>query len=142
MGGLNKVLLIGHVGGNPEIRVLPNGGKVAIFSLASSENYTDKSGQKITHTEWHKIELWDVLAGVCEKHVKKGDQVFVEGKIRNEKWIDSKGIEKSSVRIRGTAFQLLNSGNTPSKKENTGLELPKLGDEFIQDEKEEDDLPF
>jgi single-strand binding protein len=71
MAGLNKVLLIGNVGGDPEIRVLSNGSKVANFSIATSETYVDKNGQRQTQTEWHRIEIWEGLATVVEKYVKK-----------------------------------------------------------------------
>jgi single-strand DNA-binding protein len=127
MAGLNKVMLIGNVGGDPEIRTLASGSKVANFSLATSESYTDRSGQKQTQTEWHRIEMWDGLAGIAEQYVRKGDSLFVEGKIRNEKWTDQNGVEKSGVRIRGLSMQMLgsrssgednnsgsNSGSTPS----------------------------
>ncbi|MCL4130983.1 UNVERIFIED_CONTAM: hypothetical protein GTU68_040985 [Idotea baltica] len=71
MAGLNKVLLIGNVGGDPEIRTLPSGAKVANFSLATTESYTDRSGQKQSQTEWHRIEIWEGLANVVEQYVKR-----------------------------------------------------------------------
>ncbi|MGR3810467.1 single-stranded DNA-binding protein [Jiulongibacter sp. NS-SX5] len=107
MAGLNKVLLIGNVGGDPEIRTLPSGSKVANFSLATSESYTDRNGQRQTQTEWHRIEIWDGLANVVEQYVKKGDPLYVEGKIKNEKWTDQNGQERTGVRIRGLAMQML-----------------------------------
>lgn len=109
MAGLNKVMLIGNVGGDPEIRTLPSGSKVANFSLATSESYTDRTGQKQTQTEWHRIEMWDGLAGIAEQYVRKGDPVYIEGKIRNEKWTDQNGVERSGVRIRGLSMQMLGS---------------------------------
>lgn len=112
MAGLNKVMLIGNVGGDPEIRTLPSGSKVANFSLATSESYTDRNGQKQTQTEWHRIEIWDGLAGIIEQYVRKGDPLFVEGKIRNEKWTDQNGVEKSGVKIRGLSMQMLGSRNS------------------------------
>lgn len=112
MAGLNKVMLIGNVGGDPEIRTLPSGSKVANFSLATSESYTDRNGQKQTQTEWHRIEIWDGLAGIVEQYVRKGDPLFVEGKIRNEKWTDQNGVEKSGVKIRGLSMQMLGSRNS------------------------------
>lgn len=111
MAGLNKVMLIGNVGGDPEIRTLPSGSKVANFSIATSESYTDRNGQRQTQTEWHRIEMWDGLAGIAEQYVRKGDPLFVEGKIRNEKWTDQNGVEKSGVKIRGLSMQMLGSRN-------------------------------
>ena len=104
-------MLIGNVGGDPEIRTLPSGSKVANFSLATSESYTDRNGQRQTQTEWHRIEMWDGLAGIAEQYVRKGDPIFVEGKIRNEKWTDQNGVERSGVRIRGVNMQMLGSRN-------------------------------
>lgn len=109
MAGVNKVILVGNVGGDPEIRTLPSGSKVANFSLATSESYTDRTGQKQTQTEWHRIELWDGLAGIAEQYVRKGDPLYVEGSIRNEKWTDKSGIERSGVRIRCLSMQMLGS---------------------------------
>lgn len=120
MAGLNKVMLIGNVGGDPEIRSLPSGSKVANFSLATSESYTDRNGQRQTQTEWHRIEMWDGLAGIAEQYVRKGDQIFVEGKIRNEKWTDQNGVERSGVRIRGLSMQMLGSRNTDDNTNNYG----------------------
>jgi single-strand DNA-binding protein len=112
MAGLNKVLLIGNVGGDPEIRVLPSGAKVANFSLATTESYTDKSGQRQNQTEWHRVEIWEGLANVVEQYVKKGDPLYVEGKIRSEKWTDQNGQEKTGIRIRATSMQMLGSRNS------------------------------
>lgn len=154
MAGLNKVLLIGNVGGDPEIRTLPSGSKVANFSIATSESYNDKNGQRQTTTEWHRIEIWDGLANVVEQYVKKGDPLYIEGRIRTEKWTDQSGVEKTGVRIRATSMQMLgkagdnNSGggnspsyaSEPSSDRNSGpthtvapMDMPNS---------DEDDLPF
>jgi single-strand DNA-binding protein len=149
MAGLNKVLLIGNVGGDPEIRSLPSGSKVANFSLATSESYNDKSGQKQTVTEWHRIELWDGLATIAERYIKKGDPIFVEGKIRNERWTDKDGIEKSGVRIRGLSIQMLGSArgsespdNNPSDEEQNSERTMSDPDKSLVIGGDEDDLPF
>lgn len=120
MAGLNKVLLIGNVGGDPEIRTLPSGVKVANFSLATTESYTDKSGQRQSQTEWHRIEIWEGLANVVEQYVKKGDPLYVEGKIRSEKWTDQNGQEKTGIRIRATSMQMLGSRNSSGGAPPTG----------------------
>ena len=120
MAGLNKVLLIGNVGGDPEIRTLPSGAKVANFSLATTESYTDKTGQKQSQTEWHRIEIWEGLANVVEQYVKKGDPLYIEGKIKNEKWTDQNGQEKTGIRIRANSMQML--GGRPSSGSNSAQE--------------------
>lgn len=117
MAVLNKVLLIGNLGSDPEIRTLPSGAKVANFSIATTETYTDRSGQKQDQTEWHRIELWEGLANVAEQYLKKGDSVYIEGRIRSEKWTDQNGQEKTGIRIRGQAMQMLGGarqGSAPS----------------------------
>jgi single-strand DNA-binding protein len=149
MAGLNKVMLIGNVGGDPEIRTLASGSKVANFSLATSESYTDRSGQKQTQTEWHRIEMWDGLAGIAEQYVHKGDSLFVEGKIRNEKWTDQNGVEKSGVRIRGLSMQMLGSRNS-GEGNNSGsnstpsnnYSSPQTQSTPTQSTAGESDLPF
>jgi single-strand DNA-binding protein len=120
MASLNKVMLIGNLGADPEIRTLPSGGKVANFNIATSESFTNKQGEKVENTEWHRIELWDTLANIAEQYLKKGDPVYVEGRIRTDKYTDANGQEKYSTKIRGNAIQLLGSrsgnsgGNTES----------------------------
>lgn len=159
MAGLNKVLLIGNVGGDPEIRTLPSGSKVANFSLATSETYNDRNGQRQTQTEWHRIEIWDGLANVVEQYVKKGDPLYIEGKIKNEKWTDQNGQERTGVRIRGLAMQMLGraggdnstSGNDYSSSDssygnqnsgdNGGSDMKEPDPQFTTGT-DEDDLPF
>lgn len=106
---LNKVMLIGNVGADPEVRYLDKDRVVCTFSLATNETYTDANGQKINDTEWHRIEMWDNLAKIAEKYVKKGSLIYVEGKLRNEIWKDKTGNEKSGVKIRAIALNLLHS---------------------------------
>jgi len=107
MAGVNKVILLGRLGSDPEVRTLPSGGKVVNFSIATSENYTNRNGEKVEQTEWHRIELWENLANIAEQYLKKGDMAYIEGKIRTEKWTDQNGQDKYTTRIRGTAIQLL-----------------------------------
>lgn len=107
MAGVNKVILLGRLGSDPEVRNLPSGSKVVSFSIATSENYTNKEGVKVEQTEWHRIELWDNQANVAEQYLKKGDMAYVEGKIRTEKWTDKDGQERYTTKIRGNTLQLV-----------------------------------
>ncbi len=107
MASLNKVLLIGNLGGDPEVRILPSGGKVTSFSIATSESYKNKEGEKVENTEWHRIELWEGLAEIAEQYLKKGDSVYVEGKLKTERYTDANGMEKTAIKIRGNNFQML-----------------------------------
>jgi single-strand DNA-binding protein len=86
--GLNKVMLIGHLGADPETKVLPSGQTVANFSIATSESYKDQSGNLVEKTEWHKIVVYGKLAEICKQYLKKGKQVYLEGKIQTRSWDD------------------------------------------------------
>ena len=105
---LNKVMLIGRVGGNPQIRTAGDQ-KVASFSLATSEKYKGKDGNPVETTEWHNITIWGKLAEVAEKFVASGSQLYVEGKIKTEKYTDNNGVEKFATKILANSFQLLGS---------------------------------
>lgn len=104
---LNKVMLIGNVGKEPEIRHLENDSIVASFTLATAERYKDKNGEWQEQTEWHNIVCWRALAERVEKYVKKGSQLFVEGKIRTNNWVDKEGQKRYSVEILADTIQLL-----------------------------------
>jgi single-strand DNA-binding protein len=110
MAGVNKVILLGRLGSDPEVRTLPSGGKVVTFSIATSENYTNKEGVKVEQTEWHRIELWENQANLAEQYLKKGDMLYLEGKIKTEKWTDKEGVERSIVKIRGNSMQFVGGG--------------------------------
>lgn len=103
---LNKVMLIGRVGGNPQIRTVGDQ-KVASFSLATSEKYKGKDGNLVESTEWHNISIWGKLAEVVEKYVTSGSQLYVEGKIKTEKYTDNNGVEKFATKILGSTLQML-----------------------------------
>ncbi len=100
-GSVNKVILVGNVGNDPEIRTFGNGGKVANLSLATSENWRDKqSGEKKEKTEWHRIAVFnDGLVGVIERYVKKGSKLYIEGKLQTRKWTDNNGQDKYTTEI-------------------------------------------
>jgi single-strand DNA-binding protein len=119
MASLNKVLLIGNLGSDPEVRTLPSGGKVATFNIATTESYKNKDGEKVENTEWHRIELWEGLAGIAEQYLKKGDSVYIEGRIRTEKYTDANGVEKLSFKIRGNSMQMLSRSNREGENRNS-----------------------
>ena len=100
MAGVNKVILVGNLGRDPEIRILDKGVKVARFSLATTEGYTDKNtGQRVEQTEWHNITLWRGLADIAEKYLQKGNQVYIEGKLQTRQYQDKDGITKYTTDI-------------------------------------------
>jgi single-strand DNA-binding protein len=99
MASLNKATLIGNLGKDPEVRAIPSGAKVANFSIATTESYTDKNGQKVDKTEWHNIVMWRGLAEVAEKYLRKGSQVYIEGRLQTRSWDDQNGQKRYTTEI-------------------------------------------
>lgn len=114
MSGVNKVILIGNLGGDPEVRHLENGVTVATFNLATSETYKDRqTGERREQTEWHRVVTWRGLAEVVEKYLKKGSKVYVEGKLRTRKW-EKDGIERYSTEIQADEMTMLDRPDRPA----------------------------
>ncbi len=103
---INKVILMGRLGKDPVIRKLESGRVVANISLATNESYL-KDGQRMESTEWHYLEMWDQQALDAERHFKKGSVLYIEGKLRTEKYIDSEGVEKQLRKVRVISYQLV-----------------------------------
>jgi single-strand DNA-binding protein len=109
-GGVNKVILVGNLGRDPEVRHLESGAAVANFPVATSETYKDRNtGEKKTITEWHNVVLWRGLADVAERFLKKGDQVYVEGKLRTRQWEDKDGNTRYTTEVIGDNMTMLGS---------------------------------
>lgn len=132
MAGVNKVILVGNLGKDPEVRHLEGGTAVANFTLATSEAYKDKSGQRIEQTEWHNIVVWRTLAEVAEKYLKKGSTIYLEGKIRTRSWEDKDKVKRYTTEIVADTFTML------GKKENSS----NSSDDIPTVSKTGDDLPF
>lgn len=109
MASVNKVILVGNLGKDPETRYLPSGDAVANFSIATTETFKDKSGAKQEHTEWHRISFFGRQAEICGEYLKKGSPVYVEGRIRTKKWQDKEGKDRFTTEIVGERMQLLGS---------------------------------
>ena len=109
MGNLNKVLLIGRLGKDPEKRVTSSGASVTNLTLATSESWIDQSGNKQEKTEWHKVVLWNKLADIAEQYLKKGSQIYIEGRIQTKEWQDKDGNKRYSTEINGQTLQFLDS---------------------------------
>ena len=141
MAGVNKVILIGNLGKDPEVRHLDNGVAVANFSLATTESYTNRKGDRVNQTEWHNIVLWRGLADIAEKYLKKGNSVYIEGKISTRKWEDKEGNARYSTDIIADKMTMLGAkqGNTPSSMPNQVTETPT---QEPLEESVNDDLPF
>ena len=112
MAGINKVIIVGNLGNDPEIRTMPNGEAVANISVATSESWTDKnSGEKKTQTEWHRIVLYRGLAEIAGQYLKTGSQVYIEGRLKTRKWQDSNGQDRYTTEIQGDNLQMLGGRN-------------------------------
>ena len=140
MRGLNKVMLIGHLGKDPEVTNLESGVTVAKFSMATSESYKDKDGQRVDQTEWHNIVVWRKLAEIAEQYLKKGSLIFLEGKIRSRSWDDKDGNKKYMTEIVADNFTMLDKkeGLQPSQQQ----EAVNTVEEPSAEQKSMDDLPF
>lgn len=104
---VNKVILVGRLGQNPEVRYTPAGAAVANFSVATNESWTDKSGQKQERTEWHKVVVWGKLAELCNQFLAKGRQVYLEGRLQTRQWQDKDGQTKYTTEIQAQTIQFL-----------------------------------
>lgn len=109
--GVNKVMLIGRLGNDPEVRYTSNGGAVANFNVATNESWTDKQGQKQEKTEWHRIVVWGKLAELCGQYLSKGRQVFVEGRLQTREWQDKEGGKRYTTEVVVQNVQFLGGGS-------------------------------
>ncbi len=141
MAGVNKVILLGNLGKDPEIRKLENGRAVVNFSLATSETYKNRTGEKVTTTEWHNVVLWSPLAEIAEKYLRKGNQVYIEGKITNRSYDDKDGNKKYITEVVGREMTLL--GNRTSDSGQGDTNFSPINEQVASSGNEEtDDLPF
>jgi single-strand DNA-binding protein len=142
---VNKVILVGNVGKDPEVRYVDSNIAVAKFTLATSETYKNKNGEIQKNTEWHNIVLWRGLAQIAEKYVKKGSQLYIEGKIRTRSYDDKEGVKKYITEIVGDNMTLLGKreDSAEPRHETPGLQEPTHNNPIdISDPQGPDDLPF
>lgn len=125
MASVNKVILIGNLGRDPEIRYSPNGDAVSSITIATTENWKDRSsGERKERTEWHRVNFFGKLAEVVAMHLKKGASVYIEGSLRTRKYKDKDGTEKSVTEIRADSMQMLGNRTMPANK---SVEIPETG---------------
>jgi single-strand DNA-binding protein len=136
---VNRVFLLGKIGQKPELKTLQSGKSVVSFSLATSESYKDKDGNKKTDTEWHNITFFDKQAETIAKYCDKGNSLHIEGRIKSEKYTDKAGVEKVAFKIIGTAFDL-QGGNNKEESETKADKKAPQAEQPIDDE--EGNLPF
>lgn len=147
---VNKVILIGRLGQDPEVRYTPSGAAVSNFSVATNENWVDKSGQKQERTEWHRVVVWGKQAELCKQYITKGRQVYVEGKLQTRQWQDQSGQTKYTTEIQAQTIRFLGAGagagtgdrvtrDTGSEAQADGVQAGGVND---QPSFTEDDIPF
>ena len=153
MASINRVILVGNLGKDPEIRHLEGGVSVARFPIATSENYKDKTGNKVERTEWHNIVAWRGLAEISEKYLKKGQSVYIEGRIRTNNYQDKDGIQRYSTEIVADNMTMLGGGRGPEGNGHNDQPQQESASSFsggttgskgmsVSQESEPDDLPF
>lgn len=142
MGSLNKVILIGHLGRDAELRYTPGGVAVAKFSLATAKTWTDKSGVKQERTEWHAVDAWAKLGEALAPFLLKGKQVYVEGELQTDDWTDKDGVKRKSTKVRAFHIVLLGSAPRDGRPAHVADEQVGHGEPVTQIEEHEDPIPF
>ncbi|CBW15316.1 unnamed protein product [Haemophilus parainfluenzae T3T1] len=126
MAGINKVIIVGHLGNDPEMRSMPNGEAVANISVATSEAWADKNtGERREVTEWHRIVFYRKLAEICGQYLKKGAQVYIEGRLRTRKWQDQNGQDRYTTEIQGDVMQMLGTRPQSTDGANNPQPMPQ-----------------
>ena len=150
-GTLNKVMLIGHTGDEVKMTYFEGGGCIGRFPLATNETYTNRTtGEKVSNTEWHNIVVRNKGAEVCEKYLRKGDKVYIEGRIKTRKWQDDQGNDRYSTEIQCTDFTFLTSKSESESSQGFGAAAQSTAKPVANKqepsvssiEEEDDDLPF
>jgi len=143
-GGVNKVILIGNLGGDPELRTTPSGTSVATFTLATNRSWTDREGGKREETEWHRIVAWAKLAEICGQYLSKGRQVYIEGRLTTRTWKDKNDIERKTTEIIAEQMQMLGSRSDGGPRSGGGgggqSDTPDFSADAVKID--DDDLPF
>ena len=143
---LNNVILIGRLGRDPEVRYMPNGEAVCNFSIATSESWKDQSGQRQERTEWHNITMYRRLAEIAGQYLKKGSQVYLEGKIQSRKYQDKNGVERTAYDIIVNEMKMLDGGNSEQQAQPAQAETPtpprRQATPAAPVEDIDDDVPF
>ena len=143
-GGVNKVILIGNLGADPEVKYTPDGVAVANFNLATTENWTSRSGERQERTEWHRIVMWRKLAEIAGQYLKKGSKIYAEGKLQTRSWEDQSGQKRYMTEVVVNDMQMLDSrGDSAASSGGQGAEArPPASVDYAPAEGADDDLPF
>lgn len=147
-GGVNKVILVGNLGNDPEMRHIPSGAAVCEFRVATNESWNDREGKKQERTEWHRIVVWGKRAEICSRYLSKGRQVYLEGRLRTRSWEDREGNKKFTTEIVANDVQFLGGGGGGGGGRGGGSDEPPppmpddYGGGFSGGSGPDDDIPF
>jgi single-strand DNA-binding protein len=139
--GVNKVILVGFLGRDPEVRYTKSSQAVASFSIATTEKWTGKDGNKEEKTEWHKITAWGKLGEICGEYLTKGKQVYIEGRLETKEWEDKEGIKRQTTEIVANNMTMLGQSGGSHEPSNSSS-LPPKSPSSGSDDFEDDDIPF
>ena len=142
MSGVNKVILVGNLGGDPELRHTPSGTPVTNFNIATNEFFKNQSGERDRRTEWHRIVAFGRLAEICSQYLKKGRQVYVEGRLRTREWEDQGGNKRTTTEIMANQMVMLGRGADADYVPEESQSEPTENEGVQVAEQEDDDLPF
>lgn len=141
--GINKVILIGTIGKDPESKSLPSQMMVTNFSMATSESWKDKqSGEKVEKTEWHNITMFGKLAEITVQYVKKGSKVYVEGKLKTDKYKDKEGVDRYKTFIVANEMQILSNKDKSEEQVNNNVQWANNNTDNLSSDLKDDDIPF
>lgn len=142
MASLNKAMIIGRLGQDPDVRYTQSNTAVANMSIATSERYKDKSGEWKENTEWHRVVAWGRTAEICQEYLKKGSQVYVEGPIQTRKWDDKDGNTRYTTEIKALTMTMLDSKGSSGSSNGPSANEPVGSNVDLSDDNIDDDLPF
>ncbi|MCF8331738.1 MAG: single-stranded DNA-binding protein [Bacteroidales bacterium] len=143
MDGVNRVILLGNLGNDPEVKTFDDGNKIVRFPIATNETYKNRNGEKVSNTEWHTIIVRrQGLAEVVEKYLKKGNQVYLEGKLKTRKWQDKDGNNRYSTEVHMDNMTMMGGGTKSDEQPQQTESAPKNVEEPPIGDQEGDDLPF
>ena len=128
--GLNKVMIIGYLGRDPEMRYTPSGRPVTTFSVATSRSWNTSDGEKHNETEWFNVVAWGNLAEICKQYLTKGQQVYIEGRLQTRRWEDAEGVKHSSIEIVANEMMILGDKRETTNSTGTEHDNPEIDEEY------------
>ena len=143
MSGVNKVILVGHLGADPTLRHTQSGTPVGQFNLATTERYNDRNGERQERTEWHRVVVWAKLAEICNQYLKKGKQVYIEGRLQTRQWEDQSGNKRYTTEVVANQMVMLGrAGDVATDVPAQDIPPDTVSQESGSGKSDDDDLPF